>query len=329
LSDRIFFIATNNDAARVQSENDIDEFTTKYVLDNPDKHIGDLRAVEHVWSDDEKSFISMKFTHQVSYGEHFRIIARNLSDKKTLKNICIDLIASNDFRLSLTEDNISAYVQTSDIETHQDVKGDDIVPTEVYRISFYTQSLAEPEKSAALDIQIRRIVSAIRKSCSFASVETYSDDMIGLVSSHTDVWFQHIEAPNHFTFPDFGYFTVDGRKVKFGGRTDDKSKTISDIVESLSSYTGQAYTAEYVSDVRYSEGKVTAPSNRIDTQRTVAYAEYEADDCIIDDYIRYYNPDCVMKMHLLSPDTWWYSPEYVAFSLGQFESLGWRYSSIV
>ena len=120
------------------------------------------------------------------------------------------------------------------MESHQDAGKDEIVPTEIYRISFYTQSLAEPDKPAALDEQIRRLVAAIRKGCEFASVETYSGDMIGLVSAHDNVWFQHIEAPNHFALPDFGYMTVDGRKIKFGGRTDNNSRTISDLVESLS-----------------------------------------------------------------------------------------------
>lgn len=80
----------------------------------------------------------MKFTQKISYGEHFRIIAKNITVRDVVKNICIDLIASNDKRLAMTDDNISAYIQTSNIEAHIDSTGDDIVPTEVYHVSFYT-----------------------------------------------------------------------------------------------------------------------------------------------------------------------------------------------
>ena len=329
LGDRIFFMTTNNDASRIQKESDVDEFVSKYVLDNPDKHIGTLRAVRHIWSDDEKSFISMKFTENISYGEHFRIIARNIPEDGVLKNICIDLIASNDRRLILTDDNISTYIQTSMIETHHDEKGEGIVPTETYRVSFYTQSLTDETSSADLPVQISRLASAIRKCCSFSSVEMTSDDMLGLVSRHTDVWFQHIAAPNHVNIPEFGYMTIDSDNIMYGGRIDKENKTIHEIEKSLYDFTGRVFTPEYVDDVRFHNGRVTAPSDKIDTDRTVAYVEYEAEDSVTDDYIRYYNPDCVMKMHLLSPETWWYSPEFIAFSLGGFESLGWRYSSFV
>ena len=329
LADRIFFITTNNDASRIQKESDVDEFVSKYVLDNPDKHVGTLRAVQHIWSDDEKSFISMKFTENISYGEHFRIIAKNLSRNNELKNICIDLIASNDRRLILTDDNISSYIQTSKIESHQDESGEGIIPTDTYRVSFYTQSLSDETVVAELPVQIYRLAAAIRKCCSFATVKMVSDNMLGLVSNHTDVWFQHIAAPNHNKIPEFGYMTIDGDCIKYGGRIDNENKTIHEIEKSLNEFTGRIFTTEYVDDIRFYGGRVTAPADKIDTERTVAYAEYEEKDSVTDDYIRYYNPDCVMKMHLLSPDTWWYSPEFVAFSLGGFETLGWRYSSIV
>ena len=333
LADRIFFITTNNDAARIQSESDVDEFVSKYVLDNPDKHIGTLRSVEHKWADDEKSFMTMKFTRQISYGEHFRIIARNLSDKSEIKNICIDLIASNDKRLATTDDNISAYIQTSSVDAHIDATGEGIIPTEVYRVSFYTQSLSDETIAAELSEQLKRLSAAIRKSCPFASVESVSDDMLGLVSSHDNVWFQHIEAPNHVRLPEFGYMTVDevgdDLNVKWGGRQETDREMIDSLVSSLETFTRKKVTQTYIDDIRYSDGHVTAPLKKMNTDRAVAYVEYDADDCAIDDYIRFYNQDVVMKMRPVSPDTWWYSPEFLSFSLYGFESLGWRYSSIV
>ena len=96
LKDRIFFMTTNNDAMRVSSRADIDTFVSRYVLNNPDKHVATLLVKEKEWAVDECSFMTMAFTKPIRYGEHFRLIARNIRQDDELRNICVDIIASND-----------------------------------------------------------------------------------------------------------------------------------------------------------------------------------------------------------------------------------------
>ena len=180
---------------------------------------------------------------------------------------------------------------------------------------------------------MERLAAAVRKSCPFTYIESISDETLGLVSTHDNVWFQHIEAPNHKRLPEFGYMTVDEAgndlNMKWGGRPESDCGMIDYLADALSSFTRKNVTKTYIDDMRYSDGCVTAPSGKLNTERTVAYVEYDAEDCTVDDYIRYYNPDTVMKMRPVSPDTWWYSPEFLSFSLSGFETLGWRYSSLV
>jgi hypothetical protein len=93
---------------------------------------------EKEWASDERSFMTMAFTKTIHYGEHFRLIARNIRQNGQLRNICVDIIASNDERLAKTDNNISAYIQTNSPESHKDADGKDIVLTDIYRFSFYT-----------------------------------------------------------------------------------------------------------------------------------------------------------------------------------------------
>ena len=118
LKDRIFFMTTNNDAMRVSSQADIDTFVSRYVLNNPDRHVATLLVKEKEWAVDERSFMTMAFTKPIRYGEHFRLIARNIRQDAGLRNICVDIIASNDQRLARTDNHISAYLQTNRPESH-------------------------------------------------------------------------------------------------------------------------------------------------------------------------------------------------------------------
>ena len=51
---------------------DIDAFVSRYVLNNPDRHIATLMVKEKEWASDERSFMTMSFTKQIHYGEHFK-----------------------------------------------------------------------------------------------------------------------------------------------------------------------------------------------------------------------------------------------------------------
>lgn len=113
-SDKIFFMTTNNDAARVTSTDDVNKFINQYVLNNPDVNIVNIQSEPVKWHKDDKNFITLHFTEPIHYGEHLRFIALNIydEDSKENKNICLELIGTNDERL-VSEDNlISPYILT-------------------------------------------------------------------------------------------------------------------------------------------------------------------------------------------------------------------------
>ena len=149
-------MTTNNDAMRVSSQADIDTFVSRYVLNNPDRHVATLLVKEKEWAEDERSFMTMAFTKLIRYGEHFRLIARNIRQDDELRNICVDIIASNDQRLARTDNHISAYLQTNRPESHQDEESDSVVPTDIYRFSFYTQDVNDAMTAAPLSEQLQK-----------------------------------------------------------------------------------------------------------------------------------------------------------------------------
>ena len=223
LTDRIFFITTNNDASRIRSSSEIDAFISKYVLNNPDKHIASVLTEKTQWNDTDKSFITLKFTQQIMYGEHIRLVALNYKRDGSLVNLCLDFIASNDERLAYTDNNISAYIETNIPESHTDEDDHNVVSTEIYRVSFYTQSLSDNTVTASLEEQIIRLCAAIRKTVPFAYISNSTGDSIGIVSSHNDVWLQHILPVNKEEMPQFVYMgiqdTSEGLVMNYGGNT--------------------------------------------------------------------------------------------------------------
>ena len=76
------------------------------------------------------------------------------------ETLVFDIIASNDIRLRYTKDNINPYISTN---TPDDVTKDISIFSSIFRTSFYTQDLSDPNKTASLDIQLQRIQACIRK----------------------------------------------------------------------------------------------------------------------------------------------------------------------
>ena len=79
-SDKIFCMTTNNDVMRVQSNDDVEKFIRKYVYNNPDKNLCNIKSDFLTYNDGDQSFITMNFTKPIHYGEHFRFVALNYTN---------------------------------------------------------------------------------------------------------------------------------------------------------------------------------------------------------------------------------------------------------
>ena len=200
-ADRIFFMSTISDVSYINNMLDINTFIKKYVNNIPGKNICNIKA-EPKDFEDINNFISMKFTKPIQYGEHFKFIfMHNYTNTETL---VFDIIASNDIRLRYTKDNINPYISTN---TPDDVTKDISVFTQIFRTSFYTQDLSDPNKVTSLDVQLQRIQACIRKfvgsnifvgdlnNNSISFCITYGEDDI----TYNDVYFQHILAEDETT----------------------------------------------------------------------------------------------------------------------------------
>lgn len=193
--DRIFFMSTASDVQYINSKQDINTFIKKYANNIPGKNICNLKC-NRVDFSDINSFIVMKFTHQIQYGEHFKFVFMK-NDVSTV----FEIIASNDHRLRYTKDNINPYISTN---TPDDVTKDINIYTQIYRLSFYTQDLSDPDKTASLGEQLKRIRACIRKfDGSNMYVGDVNDDTISFFATYNeddviynDIYFQHILIDN-------------------------------------------------------------------------------------------------------------------------------------
>lgn len=333
-NDRLFFMTTNNDAARVVKRDDIETFISKYVCNNPDVNIGNVTVSPLKFSDEAKSFMTMTFTKPVAYGEHFRFIAQNLFNEEdgSVKNICLEIVASNDERLLEEDGFVSPYVYTNSPDEVISSVTPDSVPNEVYRMAFYTQDTTDSTLEATLEEQIARIRTCISRFASFVRVSSWSSDTIGFVSSHEDVKFQHILAPNKERLPEFGkmYFMTSDSSIDicYSSRSDVDTLDYVSWVKRVKEYVNPSFYCEltYDSSAYSSDDRFYTYS---DPSSAVSYVDFADDSVMIEDTIRYFSKTTDTLMRPLNPDTVSYSPSYGAFSLFGFESLGWRWASLV
>ena len=191
-ADRIFFASTLNSATYLAIRDDFDLFVKNNVANKAYKNIVQVPGKLVKFDKSQKSFITLDFTKQIRYGEHFKFTATDVQYKDDKFNVTIDLIASNDIRLAKTLHNINPYVLTNNSE----IASDDELDThnKLYRITFYTQDLSDNTKQATLEEQLERMRFAIQKINSFLFVSHYDNETIGLISSQETVYFQHILA---------------------------------------------------------------------------------------------------------------------------------------
>ena len=331
-ADRIFFMTTNNDAARVQSADDVKTFIDDYVLDNPDVNIANITSVPIEWKAGDRSFITLTFRQPVYYGEHLRFVCPNWQSAAgdTPENICLEIVASNDERLLSEDDYISPYVLTNSPDLHY--KTDDgMTGTSFYRISFYSQSTTDASVPATVPEQMARIRAAIARFGMFVKVTSYDDDTLCVVSSADDTYFQHIMPVNRYDDPAFYQMYVtaadSGYALHYTGPKSDEV-TYGSYITGIRRILGQTLIPQDMPDrtSRAYDGKFYTTQG---VTRAADYVEYEDPANIITDTIRYFSRTSESDMHVLSPDTDTYSSMYMPLSMFGFENLGWRYSSVI
>lgn len=185
------------------------------------------------------------------------------------------------------------------------------------------------------------MTAGIRKYVPYVNVVTVTDDRLGLTSYHTDVWIQHLMPVNYAPMPDFRYMNVEesgeNLNVYWGGTSDEThTEWLHRLKIALANVSGKnvplkadGHELFYEKSVYYQDGHIYTRMNGNMSKRFVTYCEYSDESAMIDDTVCYFSSDDTVKMRPISPDTWWYSPEYLVFSLAGVEALGWRWSSVV
>lgn len=332
-SDRLFYAITNTDVKRVTNISDVDAFINNCVNNKPDENLVSLKSGKVLFDDTEKSFITLHFTKPLHYGEHIKFIALNyVSDHETYINfkdneetsqlpyehIVYEIIASNDIRLKDTDGCISPYITTNKCIYSEN--------TYFYRISFYSQDYDFPDVPATIEEQIKRIISCIEKFDTFIKVSSFDNNSIAFISEHDEMYLQHIDVPS---FEDFKY-----DYMLFDTMLTDLYTTNKDINDSISFMLtdGDISYVNHYNGIDDNENDwISNVPDKLLTDEKIwnCYVEAEDPDNIKIDTISYFNKECKYNMHALSCRSNYFDGYYAAFSNYCFESLGWRYNTVV
>ena len=345
-SDRLFYMITNDTADRVQNVDDVDNFISKYILNHPDKNLITANTEPVEFTDEMKSFITLTFSEPLQYGEHIRFVSLSVHNdiKNEDENICLEIIASNDSRLKECDDYISPYISTNNPVLHK-CTNTERKNNNIYRLSFYSQSLTDEYKPATVKEQITRICACIRKFESFVKVSSYSDTTIGIVSNLDEVYCQHISVPNqedNFTY-QLLYYTKENENDKLILCVENKSDIDSEKSDYIDIISKTYFYDEYInsgvsniifnSDIKNIDGEyIIAKSSNYNIENgknTILSVDYRDKKNQKKDNIRYFNTIDDTYMFPISPDSYYYSNRYVCFSMFGFDSMGWRYQNIV
>ena len=195
--DRIFFATTNDSVADLKTMDDFNLFAKNEAANKPYENLIQINGSRLNIPSEDNAFLSMDFTKQIKYGEHFKfIIPKYEISENVYQQVVFEIIASNDIRLRNTDNNISPYVQTN--TTRRPIIDDLDDNTKIYRVAFYTQDLNDETIQATLAEQIQRLGAAIGKFDNVLRVGSDGAESISVISSVKDVYFQHIMADEYF-----------------------------------------------------------------------------------------------------------------------------------
>ena len=339
-SNRIFYATTINDAMRIKNNNDLDNFINHKVKNKPYRNLVSLESSETSFDEKDKSFITLHFSKPLKYGEHLKFIAMNYIQKNATytnigsnykessndatsvetselpyEHIVYEIIASNDIRLKDADNYINPYITTNKCRYSEN--------TYFNRITFYSQDIDYPEIPATIEEQIKRIIACILKFDSFIKVSSHNSNSIAFISEHDEMYLQHIASHD---FDDFKYdymkFTAFNNDIK---TTNNKYTNSIDFM-TTANVINETELYEQINDEEHDWIK---GSNVLGNEEWQCYVEAEDPRNIITDNISYFNATYEYKMHALSNQSDYYDGYYAAFSNYCFESLGWRYNTVI
>lgn len=302
-NDRIFFASTKNAVTNLENLKDLNVFTKNEAVNMPDENLVQIKGTKMRFEEDEKAFLSMDFTKQIKYGEHFKfIIPKYKLNQNESKCVVFELIASNDHRLKTTQNNISPYVQTNIPDRLTEV---DEEPTEIYRIAFYTQDLKNENELAPLEEQILRIGSAIKKFDSVLKVGSDGKESISIISSVKDVYMQHIMADEF----------IGHRDVSVGLLPQASNYMVS---KTVSTGNREEYNINYFTDDTFQKYTDAYTDTTIDLDSIEVY-----------DTLRYYNYNNVQKCEYIEYYNDLFDLHHIAYANNGLELTFERYANIV
>ena len=332
--DRLFYAITNDDSDRVKSITDIDDFINVNVKNKPESNLTSLKSDKINFGENDKSFITLHFTKPLKYGEHIKIIAMNyiqkgctytkLNDANNSNipydHIVFELIASNDIRLRNADNYISPTITTNKCRYSEN--------TYFKRVSFYSQDIDYPEVTATLEEQISRIVACIAKINSFIHVSSHNKNSIAIMSEHDEMYLQHIDVND---FSDFNYDYMLFKTINLPLTTTNKKYSDSISFMSLSDTMNYVDYYDQTHDEEHDWISGINESDKTTDDQNIWHCYVEAEDPrnIKYDSISYFNPNNKYLMHALTNQSDYFDGYYAAFSNYCFETLGWRYNTVV
>ena len=116
----------------------------------------------------------------------------------------------------------------------------------------------------------------------FVSISGLTSDTIGLISSHNDVWVQHLLPINKVSLPGFTYMGIEEKRneivINYGGKTStSESDYLKGLGDMLNKKTGKPIKFSYRDDVYYGDDDILYSEN-FNTDRAVATVDYSSDD---------------------------------------------------
>lgn len=181
LNDRIYLVNNgNNEQKIVKNITDINSFIQSKVINNTSTLICNTKCEKCTFGD-ITSFLILKFSNTLNYGEHFKFIKQEKVENET-KFIVLEIITSNNQDLLYTRNQISTYINTNTNSTGN---------IETYTITMYA------DKNEPLSTQIKRFQACISKFDSYIYCNNINSNTISICSLLPNIIFQHILPANY------------------------------------------------------------------------------------------------------------------------------------
>lgn len=360
--EHLFFAVGPNKIGRIHNDNELNNFLKDEAVNVPYRNTDSFFATD-VSTTDFYSFITLKFKHNISYGEHYRIILPVYTEGKISVPVILEFIASNNKSLIDFENMHASYVSVinhntkisegvyyrsrvshdsgSDRTSSQYYDGDFYKAKEGQYISDSTGAAISPDAlyNYIYSVKYRNKFNAtgnlldtesINSSYDYASSDKYP--YIFRIPFYTQSIFDETMAAPLSEQINRLTAAIDFICSEFDINISVKSVT-SDSVSILSQYE-DTFFQHFTSDIlNYSD--VSILSMKIDS--SVYSGTYIYDHAVTDaslwpqdpDIEYFGNSELDIKCCPLSPDTEKYTNESIIFAPLDFELAGWRSSSCV